>query len=237
MSNEGSGTALVIAKTRSDTSPAHRPDEEPVNAAPPPAGAGHQRLQRLAKRRRLFVVVLTIALLAVGGYAARTYRAGAAWKESALEARAQRDAVSSDLDEVRRELTATEKDLADTRADLADTEQALSTAQTDRDEFEQEVADLEGRTRSLANEKAQVEDEREAAEQEAEYLGSVAVTANTIGTELTACIDGLYAWMGSTPDVYAGDYAWDRWSVMGDEISTQCGQAHADFLDLQDVLQ
>ncbi|HEY8339419.1 MAG TPA: hypothetical protein VIK95_06095, partial [Egibacteraceae bacterium] len=121
----------------------------------------------------------------------------------------------------------------------ADAERRLAEAQASLEEHarllqlsEEDVAALEARLGELANEKAQVEDERERVRDEAQILASAATLATAVGAELDTCVAELSGWLAATPAADAPPEVWDTWAADGDAIGARCAQAQASFDEL-----
>ncbi len=132
---------------------------------------------------RLLVAGLVVVALALAGSTGYLYRTSHAWQD-----RADRyETASSKLG----------TDLASTRRDLTD-------AQSELDAVRSQLATAQVRIVQLANEKAQVGDDREAQRLLADYQARVSAAAGRVALSLDQCVKGqnqLISYLG-TPDLY-----------------------------------
>jgi Skp family chaperone for outer membrane proteins len=177
------------------------------------------------------VAVAALTAAAAGGWALAWVNLDRAesWQESTLELRELRDELTSTLADV-------EQQLEESQAVLANTEVELAERTSDLEEARSEVAELDSRLVTLANEKAVAEDEREFARDEAELWASWVAAASGVGAQLDDCIDRMNGWLGRTPSYFDGEGVWSSWSDEGGQVGSFCGQARADFWDLQGLL-
>jgi len=152
---------------------------------------------------RAWTGLVAFAIVALGGAAGNFIYA-------ARENRDAADRWQSRAGTLERTLTARTRQLNSRTEALNRTASALKRSEKDVDE-------LENRQRTLANEKAQVEDARGALELQATSLASIA-------TEQGQCTSGLTELLNRYA---AEDYEWV--DANADGVSATCGQAQSDF--------
>ncbi len=88
----------------------------------------------------------------------------------------------------------------------------------------------------MANEKAQVEDEREQAQASADLPGGGGRQAAVVGADLDTCVVDLENWITNWPSLYDEMWVWDEWIADGEAISAACGEARTAFWDFSRAL-
>jgi len=192
--------------------------DEASGGAPPAARSG---------RRGLLAAVVVLALVAAGAGAWSLVLAdrGRRWQERAETYELRSHALEHDLETATAARADAERRLAEAQASLEEHARLLQLS-------EEDVAALEARLGELANEKAQVEDERERVRDEAQILASAATLATAVGAELDTCVAELSGWLAATPAADAPPEVWDTWAADGDAIGARCAQAQASFDEL-----
>lgn len=177
------------------------------------AGADNPVMSDRPRRRPWALVVVSAVLvlaLALAGYLwtmTRAYQERAAWGEN------QARAIGADLATTRAELEGTTTELEGVRAQL-------DAAQT--------------RITALADEKAQVGDDREAQRQLVDYQERVSEAAGTVASALERCVQGQKQLIGYLKNAAAYDPA--QLAQFGTEVDGLCQSATEANQSLQDEL-
>lgn len=103
---------------------------------------------------------------------------------------------------------------------------------------EGDVATLEARVSQTANEKAQVEDEREQMTMVADRFMEISVAYDTVASQFARCIDEQMAWTGMMVDfgLYWSSNSTHLVSQQGAITSEICGGAQASLHGLRDYI-
>lgn len=145
------------------------------------------------------LVVITLCLAGTTGY---LYRTSNAWQDRA-------DGYAAASTQLGADLASTRRDLADAQSELVAVRAQLATAQD--------------RIVQLANEKAQVGDDREAQRLLADYQARVSTAAGRVAKKLDLCVQGqnqLIGYLG-TPDLY-DKAALDQFTT---DVAARCAAA------------
>lgn len=148
------------------------------------------------------VAVLVLLVLLATAAAVYLYRTTTAWEERAEEYRSAAEQLGGSL-------AATEADLEGARAELEGVRAQLATANQ--------------RILELADEKAQLGDDREVQRQLVDYQQRVSEAAGTVALALDQCIQGQDQLIGYLEDPSRYDPA--ELARFGDEVSALCQQA------------
>ncbi len=138
---------------------------------------------RSGRARRVLTAVLVVLALGLAGSTGYLYRTSHAWQDRAESY----EAASTSLG-----------------TDLAATRQDLDGAQSELDAVRAQLTTAQERIVELANEKAQVGDDREAQRLLADYQARVSAAAGRVALLLDQCVKGqeqLIGYLG-TPDRY-----------------------------------
>jgi septal ring factor EnvC (AmiA/AmiB activator) len=204
------------------------------------------RMPTRSTRWLVTVILLSLALAGTGVYAYLTYKWGTEWQDRAESLASQLGATETLLAETQEQLEQTSQELISTEGELsAVTDELVATTETLADRVlrlrrvraslgaaRDEVAGLEGQLRTLANEKAQVEDERVQAEATSEYFADLAASAAVVGADLDTYVVNLSSWFTDQPFLYDPAWAWDAWFNEGDSIYAACASARNAFWNL-----
>jgi len=188
------------------TAQPHDADADAADRAP-----GYHRRSDRARRNLLVagsvLLVLALALSAYLWSTARAYQDRSAWTER--QART-----------IGAALTTTRSELEGATAELAAVRAQLSTAQT--------------RITALADEKAQVGDDREAQRQLVDYQQRVSRAAGTVASALERCVQGQETLIGYLGNPTAYDPA--QLATYGEQVKGLCTSATDANKSLQDEL-
>lgn len=157
-----------------------------------------------------------LVAIAAAGYGAITYQSARDWEQRAAEVQRERDEVASERDRLAESLEQTEAELSDVRSMLEDARADLS--------------DTEDQLAAVTAEREQARD------QAARLVDDLGVAAN-VGTDLSLCVDDLFAWLANSPTYDAGAVTWDVYFQRGGEIADVCGRARANFDTFLQALQ
>ena len=166
-----------------------------------------------APRRRRAVVVLAALLVLALGLAGYLWTTTRAYQERAA-------AIEAEARSIGTQLTTTRAELAGVTAELEAVRDQLDTAQA--------------RITALADEKAQVGDDREAQRQLVDYQQRVSEAAGIVASALTRCIEGqdqLIAYLGN-----AAAYDQAELAQFGTQVETLCRSATEANQSLQEEL-
>lgn len=184
----------------------------PVTAGPvPPAGSatsstatGPASAQAPAPRRRWRwgVALLTVLLLAALGAAGYLYATTTAYAERLAWTEDQARAIGTDLVTTRSELEGATSELDAVRAQLATAQERIT---------------------ALADEKAQIGDDREAQAQLLDYQARVSEAAGTVASALDRCVRGQDQLIDYLAD--ADSYDPDQLAAFGADVERLCASA------------
>ncbi|MCL3860095.1 hypothetical protein M1R94_03650 [Actinotalea sp. K2] len=205
------GAANATARPGLDTSPppGRTTATEPAvrSHAQPPS---NRTLQRRRRRRRAGVALLVLLVLALGSLSTYLYLTTEAWQEHA-------ERYLATAEELGEEVWATQASLDGARAELEAVREQLRTAQ--------------GRIITLADEKAQIGDDREIARQLSDYQARVTDAAGRVALALDECVQGQQMLIGYLENAEAYDQeALDQFAV---EVDTLCQAATEANIALQ----
>ena len=170
----GAPPATTTPVTDGPSSPAPSSASAPTStsaatSASASASASDGALVATRRRSRRLVAALAVLLLLAVGVVAYLSAATAAYRERLAWTEEQARAIGTDLATTRAELEGTTAELEAVRTQLATAQERIS---------------------SLANEKAQIGDDREAQAQLLDYQGRVSEAAGTVASALDRCVRG-----------------------------------------------
>lgn len=158
-------TASSAGATDAPTPAATTPPQASAAEVPAPSGPGRRR----RRRATIAAVALSVTTALLIGATAYLWRTSDAWEGRAGDY----EAVSHDLG----------SDLADTRAELKATTDELSAVQS-------QLSTAQARIIELANEKAQIGDDREAQRLLVDYQERISSAAGKVALALDQCVRG-----------------------------------------------
>jgi hypothetical protein len=177
--------------------PADRDPETTAGAAPTPADPAPRR-----RRRRWLVALLVVLLVAALGAAGYLYATTRAYAERLQWTEQQARAIGADL-------TLTRSELDGARAEIEALQGQLTTAQE--------------RITALADEKAQIGDDREAQRQLLDYQARVSEAAGTVASALDRCVQGQDQLIAYLEDAESYDPA--QLTRFGSDVEALCQSA------------
>ncbi|MBX9246123.1 hypothetical protein ICW40_15080 [Actinotalea ferrariae] len=199
-----SGTAA--GGTASGTAENGRAPQDAAAASPATGTAGGtadgRRTRRAPTRRVVLLGVLVLLLLLTAAAAVHLYRTSTAWEDRAEEYRRAAEGLGT-------ELATTRASLEGARAELEGVRTQLATANE--------------RIVELADEKAQLGDDREVQRQLVDYQERVSEAAGTVALALDQCVQGQNQLIGYMEN--AAQYDPVELERFGDEVQTLCQQA------------
>lgn len=166
--------------------PAHAVTADP-SAPPAPVAPAPARGRRVAVRVTLGVLVVLV--LALGAATVHLYRTSTAWEERAGEYLADARGLGGDL-------AAERAELAGTRAEL--------------DAVRDQLATAHARIVELADEKAQIGDDREVQRQLVDYQQRVSDAAGQVAHALDQCVQGQQQLIGYLQQTVEGTARYDE---------------------------
>lgn len=225
-------TGVAAAGTDTDRRAAHRaengPGSEglpPTTVATPAATEGRPTVTTTRRRRlasRVTVAALVLLLAGVTTLAVHLYRTTTAWQEQADQYRTASSSLGEQLAASRAEVTGVQSELEAVRGQLTE-------ANTRIDE--------------LANEKAQVTDDREAQRQLVDYQERVTEAAGKVALALDQCVQGqdqLITYLEAQAAAAEADaeppYDETELEQYGTDVETLCRTASEANVALQDEL-
>lgn len=162
----------------------------------------HAAAARGRRRRRWPVVLLTLLLLATLGAAGYLYATTTAYRERVTWTEDQARAIGTELVATRMELEGATAELEAVRGQLAIAQERIT---------------------ALADEKAQIGDDREAQAQLLDYQARVTAAAGTVASALERCVQGqdqLITYLGD-----AASYDPDQLARFGADVERLCASA------------
>ena len=176
--------------------------------------AGHVRVDRRRRRRRratiALVVVLVLALGLAAAAAAHLYRTSEAWEARSEEYRAAAEELGGTL-------AGSQADLAGARAEL--------------DAVRSQLATQKERIDELANEKAQLGDDRAVQQQLIDYQERVSTAAGDVALALDQCVQGQNQLIGYMEN--ADQYDPVELEQFGTDVQALCQAATEANIELQ----
>lgn len=199
--------------------------------APPPPPARRRRLLTVAVAGCALIAAVSVAVGVVN------YDRAMDWRDYARGLETREVRLEAEIDRARNVVTEAERALATAEQRVSAAERDATATKELLDVSESDIVALESRIATLANEKAQAEDQRWLAGADRNRLSGVGVRADVIGNDLDACVSTLRRWLEQRPATTVAPATWDAWSAEGDRLAESCSAAASGFEELRELLR